>query len=86
MDKLLTLEGAIGCRKSTWVDEDVNRIIPFYRRMEVLHSGAREMPRTPQWPMIAQVIDRMVLQAINTAEPVEAIVERAQNELIEALR
>jgi multiple sugar transport system substrate-binding protein len=85
MDKLLTLEGAIGCRKSTWADEDVNRIIPFYRRMDLLHNGARELPRMPEWPEVSEVIDRMVLQAINTAEPIEAIARQAQNELIQVL-
>ncbi len=83
MDKLLTLEGAIGCRRSTWIDEDVNRIVPFYRRMEVLHAGAREMPRMPQWPKVSEVIDRMVLQAIDTAAPIETIVLQAQHELVE---
>lgn len=85
MDKLLTLEGAIGCRRSTWIDEEVNRIIPFYRRLEVLHNGAREMPRMPQWPTVAEVIDRMVLQAINTAAPINAIVEQGQSELFGVL-
>lgn len=85
MDKLLTLEGAIGCRRSTWIDEEVNRIIPFYRRLEVLHNGAREMPRMPQWPTVAEVIDRMVLQAINTAAPINAIVEQGQSKLLGVL-
>jgi len=82
MDKLLTLEGAIGCRRSTWIDEDVNRIVPFYRAMERLHAGAREMPRMAQWPAVATVIDRMVLAAINTVAPIETIVAQAQNEIV----
>jgi multiple sugar transport system substrate-binding protein len=81
MDKLLTLEGAIGCRKSTWTDADVNRIIPFYRHMEDLHANAREMPRLVAWPRIAEVIDRMVLAAIDTDAPAGAIATRAQSEL-----
>jgi multiple sugar transport system substrate-binding protein len=83
MDKLLTLEGAIGCRKSTWADLQVNGTIPFYGRMEELHANAREMPRLVAWPRIAEVIDRMVLAAIDTAEPLEAIVERAQSEIVQ---
>ncbi len=81
MDKLLTREGAIGCRKSTWLDEDVNRAIPFYRRMEGLHAHAREMPRRADWPQIGEVIDRMVMETINSGEPVRTIVERAQRSL-----
>ena len=78
MDKLLTLEGGIGCRKSTWRDADVNRVIPFYRRMENLHANAREMPRMAEWPRVAEAIDDMVLDAINTTDPVEAILQRAR--------
>lgn len=81
MDKLLTLEGAIGCRKSTWMDKNVNRVIPFYRRMEDLHARAREMPRRADWPHIGEVIDRMVMETINSREPVKTIVERAQSAL-----
>lgn len=86
MDKLLTLEGAIGCRRSTWIDDDVNRAVPFYRAMEALHAGAREMPRMSEWPAVATVIDRMVLQAINTDVAIEAIVGQAQSELAGALK
>jgi multiple sugar transport system substrate-binding protein len=81
MDKLLTLEGAIGCRKSTWADPQVNEVVPFYGRMVELHANAREMPRLVPWPRIAEVIDRMVLAAIGAVEPLEAIVKRAQSEL-----
>ena len=81
MDKLLTLEGAIGCRKSTWMDEDVNRVIPFYRKMEDLHAHAREMPRRADWPRISEVIDRMVMETINSREAIQAIVQRAQHSL-----
>ena len=49
--------------------------------MEELHANAREMPRLVTWPGIAEVIDRMVLAAINSAEPLEAIAKRAQSEL-----
>ena len=81
MDKLLTLEGAIGCRKSTWSDPQVNQVIPFYQRMADLHVDAREMPRLSQWPRIAQAVDRMVIAAIDTAEDIGAIVKRGQAEI-----
>ena len=62
MDKLLTLEGAIGCRKSTWRDADVNRVVPFYHRLESLHEGARELPRMANWAQLAAGIDRIVMK------------------------
>ena len=77
MDKLLTLEGAIGCRKSTWNDPDVNRLIPFYNRLDRLHNGAREMPILHRWPLVASLIDKLVLDTIDTREPVDRLVREA---------
>lgn len=77
-DRQRTLGGVIGCRKSTWNDAEVNRQIPFYGRMESLHAYARELPRLANWVTLSAVVDEMVLRAINTAEPIEAIVRQAQ--------
>jgi multiple sugar transport system substrate-binding protein len=77
-DKLRTLDGVIGCRKSTWSDADVNRAIPFYERMESLHAHARELPRLVNFVDLSAVIDRMVLETIDTREAIAEIVRRAQ--------
>jgi multiple sugar transport system substrate-binding protein len=81
MDKLLTLTGGIGCRKTTWRDADVNATIPFYQQMESLHRYARELPRLSQWATIAAVIDELVLAAINTEQPTADLVQLAQGKL-----
>lgn len=78
MDKLLTLQGGIGCRKSTWSDAEVNARIPFYHCLEELHQEARELPRRSNWSQLAAVMDGMLLDAINTANPTLDILERAQ--------
>jgi multiple sugar transport system substrate-binding protein len=78
MDKLLTLEGGIGCRKSTWCDEKVNEVIPYYRLLEKLHENARDLPRMTNWSNLAETIDRMMLDVIQTDEPIAAITRRAQ--------
>jgi len=78
MDKLLTLEGGIGCRRSTWLDPDVARVAPFFNRLPELHRNARELPRRADWPGIAHVIDELVVEAINGADPIPSILERAQ--------
>jgi len=79
-DRQRTLEGVIGCRKSTWTDEQVNEAIPFYRKMEALHEHARELPPVANWVDLAAVIDRMVLETINTDRPIASIVCEAQQE------
>jgi multiple sugar transport system substrate-binding protein len=78
MDKLVTLEGAIGCRKSTWRDAEVNATVPFYHLLEQLHGEARELPRLKNWSRIAGVIDRMTLEAIHSDEPSDTIIAKAQ--------
>jgi multiple sugar transport system substrate-binding protein len=79
MDKLLTMEGAIGCRKSTWNDTDVNRAIPFYSSLEGLHAHAREMPRLAEWPQIASLIDRLMMNVIETDKPVDQLTREAES-------
>ena len=77
-DKQRTLEGVVGCRKSTWTDEEVNKEIPYYGKLEALHAAARELPRMANWGELSAVIDWMALEAINTKRPIESIVQEAQ--------
>lgn len=85
MDKLLTLEGGIGCRKSTWADSEVNRAIPFYREMEGLHVDARELPRLPEWAQVASVIDALVFEAIGGSRTEEDLLAKAQERIANTL-
>jgi multiple sugar transport system substrate-binding protein len=77
MDKLLTLEGAIGCRRSTWKDRDVQAIVPAYSRLEELHSMARELPIRSDWPAVAARIDSVMLDVMNSDEPIQSIANRS---------
>jgi len=80
-DKLLTLEGGIGCRISTWTDEDINKIIPYYHKLEMLHQAAKSLPQKANWALIARVIDEVVLQAINTDTPLSVLLEKGQQKI-----
>ncbi|WP_294959563.1 extracellular solute-binding protein [uncultured Flavobacterium sp.] len=77
-DKLLTIEGGIGCRKSTWKDEEINTLIPFYHKLEMLHENALTLPQTPIWPKVCEFIDHMVLKAINSDIPSAQLLEETQ--------
>jgi len=81
MDKLLTLEGGIGCRRSTWMDDDVNRAIPFYREMDRLQTGARELPLMPDWSRRAAVIDETVIEALKSDRPEAELLAEAQERM-----
>jgi len=80
-DKLLTNEGGIGCRKSTWNDTEINKTIPYYHKLEMLHENALTLPQTPVWPKVAELIDAMVLEAINTNTPSKMLLETTQNNI-----
>lgn len=78
MDKLTTLEGGIGCRRSTWTDPEVNAAIPFMHRLDDLHAPARELPRSQALPRLIRVIDAAVQKAITGDESTVAILREAQ--------
>ena len=80
-DKLLTLEGGIGCRISTWHDPEVNAQIPYYHKLQTLHQHARELPRRSDWARIATILDQVVLKVINTDLPVEQLLTEGQNQI-----
>jgi multiple sugar transport system substrate-binding protein len=80
MDKVTTTEGGIGCRKSTWNDPEVNRVMPFYSRMEGLHKHARRIPRMKSWPKIAAVIDKLIGEVIDSPALVRELLQAAERE------
>lgn len=82
-DVRLPIIGAVGCRKSTWVDPVVNTVIPYYHCMEEIHAVAKTLPRTPIWHAVSTVIDQMVLRTINTDQAIEEILQDAQNQIDE---
>ena len=81
MDKMVTLGGAIGCRKSTWRDAEVNARIPFYRELERFHEDARELPRFERWPQVAAALDELMVDAVRTDIPEAALLERAEKKI-----
>ncbi|WP_114782921.1 extracellular solute-binding protein [Botryobacter ruber] len=85
-DKQLTLEGGIGCRISTWHDAEVNTVVPYYHKLEQLHRNSKTLPRHELWARTAEVIDKVVLKAINTDEPVADILKEGQQEINEIFR
>lgn len=81
MDKLTTTLGAIGCRRSTWVDPEINAAIPFYQRIEQLHANAREIPQRTDWPRIAGIIDRLMTSTVSTSTPIVELLAEADRSL-----
>ncbi|MBK0370856.1 ABC transporter substrate-binding protein [Flavobacterium agrisoli] len=80
-DALLTNEGGIGCRKSTWHNTEINKKIPFYHKLGMLHENALTLPQTPLWPRITELIDQMVIKAIETNISSEDILNETQKSI-----
>jgi predicted dehydrogenase/ABC-type glycerol-3-phosphate transport system substrate-binding protein len=80
-DKLLTLEGGIGCRISTWKDVEINQIIPFYHKLEAIHQVARMLPQQSNWAEIAKVIDEMMQDTVHTDRDLSSILAHAQQKI-----
>ncbi|SDZ92595.1 multiple sugar transport system substrate-binding protein [Arachidicoccus rhizosphaerae] len=80
-DIALTLNGGIGCRKSTWHDPEVNSQLPFFNQLEAIHELARELPDWPNWPAIAQIIDEVMIQTGTTTQEIESILFAAQQKI-----
>jgi multiple sugar transport system substrate-binding protein len=84
MDKLTMLEGAIGVRRSTWMDPQINRIVPYCHKLEMLHLYARELPPHPHLAQISHVIDDLLTQAVSSDAPSAALLSQSQRR-VEAL-
>ncbi|MGI4866081.1 MAG: ABC transporter substrate-binding protein [Janthinobacterium lividum] len=80
-DKLLTLEGGIGCRLSTWHDAEINALVPYYHKLEMLHQQAQSLPPKANWAQLASIIDEVVLQAITTDMPVAKLLAAGQQQI-----
>ena len=84
MDRLTTLEGAIGVRRSTWADPEVNARIPYYHKLAVLHERARELPLHPRLADISHVVDDLLGRAVTSDVASPMLLAEAQRR-VEAL-
>lgn len=81
MDRITTEEGAVGTRRSTWTDPDINARLPYYHRLEWLHAHARELPHHPRLAEVAQAIDDMLARALSTDRPSRDLLAEAQGRI-----
>ena len=78
MDRLTTLAGGIGVRRSTWDDPEVNRIVPYSRKLGLLHARARTLPANPLQAQVAAEVDAMMTEAHGTDRPSAELLEALQ--------
>jgi multiple sugar transport system substrate-binding protein len=78
MDKLTMTEGAIGVRRSTWADAEVNATLPYCHKLDLLHARAKALPVHPRLSAIARVVDDMMGAAVTTDRATDALLAEAQ--------
>lgn len=78
MDRITTQEGAIGVRRSTWADAEINAQIPYYHRLDWLHDHARELPLTPRLAEISHIVDDLMTAAVTTDRTTADLLAEAQ--------
>ena len=83
MDRLTTLEGAIGVRRSTWADPEVNARVPYYHKLEALHARARELPLHPRLADISHAIDGLLGRAVASDVASSVLLAEAQRRVEE---
>ena len=79
MDRLLTLEGGIGCHSATWQHPSVISRIPFAAQMGRLHGLARTLPVDRRLPDLAAIINLAMKEGLTTEDASNTILARAQN-------
>ena len=83
MDRITTTEGAIGVRRSTWSDTEINATVPYYRKLDELHQHARELPLHPRLSDIAAAIDVMLGKALDGEAASRDLLKEAQTTIEE---
>jgi multiple sugar transport system substrate-binding protein len=78
MDKLTTTEGAIGVRRTTWADADVNGTVPYFHKLDALHRQARSLPLHPRLSAIAHAIDSLLERATTSGRPSPELLAETQ--------
>jgi multiple sugar transport system substrate-binding protein len=75
--------GVVGVRLSTWRNAVVQHAVPAFRHIEAISLGARRLPRSTSLPAFAEIVDKVVTDALQSEESSESILRRAQQAAIQ---
>ena len=80
MDKITSLSGGSGVRKSTWDDPDIRAQFQYYEVMEQVHTGIDTLPALPEYPALNEVFSRMTWAAVQGHKSVAQALADAADE------
>lgn len=68
MDAITASAGGTATRRDTWQRPDVRAVAPYYEALEDAHRVSRAIPRDPQWPALAEVLNDMMAVVVTEAD------------------
>ncbi len=77
MDKITSLAGGSGVRKSTWDDPEIRAQFQYYEVMEQVHTGIDTLPALPQYPALNEVFSQMTWAAVQGTKSVQQALDDA---------
>jgi multiple sugar transport system substrate-binding protein len=77
MDKITSLAGGSGVRKSTWNDPEIRDQFQYYEVMEQVHTGIDTLPALPQYPALNEVFSQMTWAAVTGTKSVQQALDDA---------
>ena len=81
MDRITALEGAIGCRRSTWRDPELRERFACYALIEEAHRYAETVPAIPEYDAINAVLNDAIDSVYTETAGVDDALERAAREV-----
>lgn len=73
MDAITAAAGGTATRRDTWQRLDVRALAPYYAALEDAHRVARAIPRDPDWPALAEVLNEMMTAVVTEAPRAAAL-------------
>ncbi len=80
MDKVTSLAGGTGVRRSTWNDPEIRSRFQYYEVIEDIHRNIDTLPAIPQYPAMNEVFNRMSWDAVQGRKSVEQALNDAAAE------
>jgi multiple sugar transport system substrate-binding protein len=73
MDAITAQSQGSAVRRDTWARPDVQALAPYYAALESAHAGARAIPREPDWPRMAEILNDMMAAVVDGADPLASL-------------
>ncbi len=85
MDKITSLEGANGCRLSTWRNPDIRRQFQYYEIIEEVHRNVESPPGIPEYPQINETLSAAIDSVHTGQRTVKAALDEAARQVEQLL-